>query len=131
MKVEFKNRAYLIVSVIIVSSAILLTKTYRPYIYSNNINDFGFADTIGSLISVIGYCFFIWGLKEYSNRSKNIHIITSTIIYSFLWEFIALMRWHGTFDWKDILAGIFSGIFTFVIKEFIEAKSLKTPKSST
>lgn len=66
----------------------ILNALYRPYIYENEINDFGLADTIGSLVSVIGFCFFIWGLKDYSNIEKNKQIILVTIIYAFVWEFL-------------------------------------------
>ena len=119
------NKKYLILSITIVLVGLILSIFYRPYIYSNKINDYGFADIIGSLISVIGFCFFVWGVKDYSNKEKNKQIIIVTLIYSFGWEFLGLIGIYGTFDKKDILAAIFSGIITFIIKEFVERKNKK------
>jgi len=48
-----KQKIYLSISICMVVGGQLLSHLYRPYIYANNINDFGFADTIGSLVSVI------------------------------------------------------------------------------
>jgi hypothetical protein len=104
---------------------VLLTLIYRPIIYHNKINDFGFSDTIGSLISVFSFCFIIWSIKGYSNKEKNWHIITTTFIYAFLWEFLGFFNFWGTFDIKDIIAGILSGILTFVIKYHIEKSFTK------
>ena len=113
---------YLIISAITVTSAWLLTRYYRPYAYSNNVQDFGFADVIGSLASVIGFCFLVWGINEYSDRQKNTHIIMMTITYGIVWEIFGLFGIHGTFDWKDIIAATFSGIFTYYIKEVIKKR---------
>ncbi len=114
------NKTYLIVSTSVVLSGMILSWTYRPYIYANNINDFGFADTIGSLVSVIGFCCFVWAFKEYSNKEKNIHIILATIAYSFVWESLGLLGIHGTFDKKDIVAAFLSGLITFVVKNIVD-----------
>ncbi len=46
--------------IILLITALLLSWFYRPFIYQNNINDFGFADVIGSLFSVITACFVFW-----------------------------------------------------------------------
>lgn len=116
------NKSYLISAIVIVFSGLLLSVLYRPYIYSNNINDFGFADTIGSLIAVIAFCFFVWGFKEYSNKEKNKQIVIATLVYSFGWEFLSLLGIHGTFDKKDIVAALISGLITFLIKEIADRK---------
>lgn len=73
------NKSYLISAILIIFSGLILSALYRPYIYSNNINDFGFADTIGSLIAVVAFCFFVWGFKEYSNQEKNRRIFNKII----------------------------------------------------
>ncbi|EGV42838.1 hypothetical protein BZARG_3037 [Bizionia argentinensis JUB59] len=117
-----KGKLYLTISISSLTTALLLTMFYRPFIYENKINDFGFSDTIGSLVSVIGFCFFVWGLKAYSNNDKNKQIIIATIIYAFGWEFFGYLRIYGTFDYKDIIAAVISGIMTFLLKEFIEKK---------
>ena len=117
-----KQKLYLLISIIVVSSGLILSGIYRPYIYSNTINDYGFADTIGSLVSVIGACSFFWSFNDYSDKKKNYHIIWAIFIYSIIWESLGLAGIHGTFDWKDIFAVIFSGIITYVLKNLIENK---------
>ena len=121
-KMKITDKTYLILSISIIVLGLILSFTYRPFIYSNNLNDLGFADTIGSLIAVIGFCFFVWGFKEYSNKEKNKQIIIATLIYSFGWELIGFLGIHGTFDKKDIVAALFSGLITFIIKEFLARK---------
>ncbi|MDF1516804.1 MAG: hypothetical protein RQ864_12745 [Lutibacter sp.] len=118
---KIKN-AYLAISIFVVISGILLSLIYRPYVYRNNIFDFGFADVIGSFVSVIGFCTFVWSINNNSNKKKNIQIIIATIIYSIVWEFFGLIGVWGTFDWKDIGAAIISGIFTYFIKNIVEIK---------
>jgi len=131
--IESKNRnKYLSISVSIIISGFLLTIFYRPIINERNINDFGFADTIGSLVSVIGFCFFIWGFKDYSNIEKNKQILIVILIYAFIWEIFGLLKIYGTFDIKDMIAGVISGIMTYFIKELIENKSvLKKTRHNT
>ncbi len=123
--IESRNRnKYLTVSVSILIIGFLLTIFYRPFINERNINDFGLADTIGSLISVIGFCFFLWGFKDYSTIEKNKQILLATFIYAFIWEFFGFLKIYGTFDFKDMVAGVISGIMTYFIKELIEYKSV-------
>lgn len=125
MKVSLKPKngtLYFIISVVSILTGFILTIFYRPYIYKHKINDFGLADTIGSVVSVIGFCFFIWSFKAYSNKEKNKQIILTTIIYAFIWEFFGYLNIYGTFDVKDVIAGVISGIMTFILKEFIDYK---------
>ena len=117
-----KNKTYLSIAVGIFVTGIILSVTYRPYIYANDLNDFRIADTLGSLIAVIGFCFLVWGFKEFSNSMKNKQIIFATIIYSIIWEPLGLLGIHGTFDWYDMIAAGISGLLAFVGKEIIESK---------
>lgn len=115
-----KQKVYLRISILVAVLGQLLTHFYRPYIYRNNIFDFGFADTIGSLASVICSCFIFWTFKTYSNKEKDKQIMLSVATYSIIWEPMGLIGLHGTFDWKDIVAVLISGLITYRIKEFIE-----------
>ena len=117
-----KNKTYLRIAVGIVITGIILSLTYRPYVYANDLNDFRVADTLGSLIAVIGFCFFVWGFKEFSNTMKNKQIVFATLIYSIIWEPLGLLGIHGTFDWYDMIAAGISGILAFAGKEIIETK---------
>lgn len=125
-KIPENRNLYLTISISIAIIGLILTFFYRPYINANKINDFGLSDTIGSLVSVIGFCFFTWGLKEYSSKEKDKQIIIATFIYAFLWEFFGYIKFYGTFDYKDIIAGIISGIITYLVKELIEKQTEKS-----
>lgn len=83
---------------------LLLSVTYRPYVYKNNINDFGFADVIDSLVSIIAFCTFFWSQGEYSNKIKNLHIVLAVIIYGIIWESLGYFGLYGTFDGNTIMA---------------------------
>ena len=92
-----KRETYLTISIAVFAIGIILSSLYRPYIYRNNITDFGFADTIGSLVSVIGCCTFFWSRKEHPNRLKNVQILLATFIYGIFWEFL------GTLIYMELL----------------------------
>ncbi len=115
-----KKDKYLLFGIISFFIAIILSSFYRPFVYSNNINDFGFADVIGSFFSVFTFCFVIWGIKDYTKREKNIHILLVTLTYSILWEFFGYIGIYGTFDIKDVFAGIISGVIAYFFKNIIE-----------
>ena len=117
-----KNKTYLGISVGIVVAGIILSVTYRPFIYANELNDFKFADTIGSLIAVIGFCFLVWGFKDFSNSTMNRQIVVAVLVYSVIWEPLGLLGIQGTFDWYDMIAAGISGILAFFGKEIIESK---------
>lgn len=125
MKNKSQHYYFALAFVVLILSQ-LLTFFYRPYVYSNNINDFGFADTIGSLVSVIAICCLFWSFKSYSNKQKNQHILLAVLIYGVVWEPMGLLGIYGTFDWKDIIATFISGGITFLLKEFIE-RNTETP----
>ncbi len=81
MTVNKKKKVYLTTSLCILTIGMLLNTFYRPYIYKYSINDFGFADTIGSLASVICFCFFVWGIRKgISNKEKNKQIVLAVIV---------------------------------------------------
>jgi len=121
-----KQKLYFKIGIMTPVAGLLLSAFYRPYIYAHKINDFGFADVIGSLASVIGFCCFVWAFKIFSNKEMNAQIILVTFIFSFLWEFFGYLNIYGTFDWKDVVAGLLSGLVTFFIKQSVE-KKFKTP----
>ncbi len=115
-----KRATYFILSLIILLSGMLLSIYYRPYAYQQGLQDFGFADMIGSLVAVPAFCFLVWGFRPYSNREKNIQILMTTLIYGILWESVGWIGLYGTADWKDVLAANIGGIFTYVVKMGVE-----------
>lgn len=117
------QKIYRITAILFLSLGLLLTFAYRPFIYSNHIFDYGVADTIGSFISVIVFCTLVWSFKFYSSKEKNLQIIVATFIYSIVWELMGYFKIWGTFDYKDIVAAILSGVLTFIIKTIVDKKN--------
>lgn len=81
---------------------------YRPFIYENNINDFGIADSMGNSGGIIVQIFF--GLAIFnSTKIKGIRLISFFIIGYVIYEFAQLFLPKGVFDWKDIYGTIIGG----------------------
>lgn len=104
---------YFIVFVIVVSIGLIANYTYRPYVYSNNLQDYGLADTIGSLVCVIGASFS--GLSFKVSSKSELRSIKIAIIVMYILEFVQLPPTWGTFDWKDLVAITISSIITLWI----------------
>jgi hypothetical protein len=112
MKMKNERKIALFISLLIFITGIILSHTYRKYVYVNKIYDFHLADTIGSWVCVPSASLFFYGIRhKYSFRRC---IISSTIAY-ILYEIMGLTGIHGTFDLFDIVAIIFSGLITFII----------------
>lgn len=87
-----KNKKYYLgVTLVVLVLSQVLNVFYRPYVYQNKINDFGLANTIGSLVSVVAICCLFWAIKSYTNKEKNLHILLGTLIYSVVWEPLGLL----------------------------------------
>ena len=125
-----EQQIYLAISATAIVTGLVLSITYRPHVYENSINDFGLADTIGSLVSVVGSFFFLAGIKTYTAKEKNKMIVSLTLVYGVVWEILGLLNLHGTFDWKDIVATFISGGITYLLKELLDWKRTKYNPSS-
>ena len=99
----------------------LLSKTYRPYIYSHHISDFHFADTITNWACVPVASLFFWGIykEKYSFTKCIIYSVISFVVFEFIFTL--------TFDWYDIIATILSGCVTFLI--YLAYKYFQSKKS--
>ena len=82
---------------------------YRPFIYENNINDFGLADSMGNLGGIIVQIFFGLALIN-STKKKGLRIISVFVIGYILYEVIQPILPKGVFDWKDIYGTIIGGL---------------------
>lgn len=118
---KIMNKSYLITSIITVGIGIIATWFYRPYIYSHHIFDYWLADSIGSLVCVPGYCFFIWSFKPYSTKEKNRMIIFVSVFFSFIWEGMTAVFSHHL-DWRDMIAVWIGAMIAYLIREKIDAK---------
>jgi hypothetical protein len=82
---------------------LILSKTYRPYIYENNINDFHLADTFPNWLAVPAGTLFLWGLFKGKETFKKdiLYGVISFILIEFLLS--------ATIDYRDIVATLLSG----------------------
>jgi len=82
---------------------------YRPFIYENNISDYGIADTMGNSGGIIVQLFF--GLLIFnSTKLKGLRLISFFTIGYILYEIAQLFLPKGVFDWKDIYGTIIGGL---------------------
>jgi hypothetical protein len=87
---------------------------YRPFIYENNINDFGIADSMGNSGGIIVQIFF--GLSIFnSTKIKGIRLISFFIIGYVIYELAQLFLPKGVFDWKDIYGTIIGGSIGLIL----------------
>jgi hypothetical protein len=87
---------------------------YRPFIYENNINDFGIADSMGNLGGIIVQLFF--GLTIFnSTKKKGFRLISFFIIGYILYEIAQTFLPKGVFDWKDIYGTFIGGIIGLLL----------------
>jgi glycopeptide antibiotics resistance protein len=87
---------------------------YRPFIYENNINDYGIADSMGNLGGIIVQIFFGLALIN-STKKKGLRIISFFILGYILYEIAQLCLPKGVFDWKDIYGTIIGGVIGWLL----------------
>ena len=87
---------------------------YRPWIYENNFNDFGIADSMGNLGGIVVQIFF--GLAILNPMiKKGLRLITFFVVGYIAYEFAQPYLPKGTFDWKDVYGTLFGGIFALLL----------------
>ncbi len=87
---------------------------YRPFIYNNNINDFGIADSIGNSGGILAQIFF--GLAIINpTKKKGIRLIIFFSLGYILYEIIQPVLPRGVFDWKDIYGTIVGGTLGLIM----------------
>lgn len=93
---------------------------YRPFIYNNNINDFGIADSIGNSGGILSQIFF--GLLVINpSKKKGIRLIVFFIIGYIVYEIVQPLLPRGVFDWKDIAGTVIGGILGLIIFLFLNS----------
>jgi len=107
-----------IVYVLIAVSFFFITeigrKLYRPYIYSNDIDDFGLADSIGNLGGIIVQIFLTLAVLN-SPKRKALRVIGFISIGYVIYEVLQPYLPRGVFDWKDIYGTAAGGIISILI----------------
>ena len=87
---------------------------YRPYIYSNNIDDFGIADSMGNSGGIIVQIFFgLTLLNPPKNKAPRI-IVFLTFGY-IVYEILQSILPKGTFDWLDIYGTLIGGVLASIL----------------
>lgn len=79
----------------------IFTYAYRPYIYDNNINDFGIAGSAPSFLGLITAFFFLSYFDSSLSLNKRIFYTgLGGVVYEVLQPYFRT----GLFDWHDIIA---------------------------
>jgi len=87
---------------------------YRPFIYENNINDYGLADSIGNWGGILVQIFF--GLTIINPSFKlGLRIIEIIVIGYIIYEILQPYLPKGTFDWLDIYGSLIGGFIGLIL----------------
>jgi hypothetical protein len=116
-----------IIALVIFAVAFILTEIgrdiYRPFVYANDLNDFGIANTIGNFLGSITIIFLTIAVahSDYREGQLIIGIVTiGLILYEFSQPFIA----GSTFDWEDMIATLFGGVISLALQRMLPKTDL-------
>ena len=87
---------------------------YRPYIYRNQIEDYGLADSIGNLGGIIVQIFFTLAILN-SKKKKAYHVFILLIAGYILYEIAQPYLPRGVFDLLDVWGTIVGGVISLII----------------
>ena len=123
--VDLKRVLYIIIAITFFIITEIGRNIYRPYIYSNNINDLGLADSIGNLGGIVVQIFLMVAVFN-SPTKKALRVIGFLVIGYILYEILQPYLPRGVFDWKDIYGTLLGGAISlgilWVIHSFAENK---------
>ncbi len=107
-----KARVYsFLLSLFLFVGSLVISYTYRPYIYSHHICDLHLADSFSDLFAVPAMVFFQIAInKDFGKYTIGFHIMI-ICIFLILYEFLI----SATTDVYDMIAVIVSGVFTWLI----------------
>lgn len=105
----------LICTIILLSLGYALNSHYRPFIYENNINDYGLADIGNNLIFVPSSYFLIllFNKKPIYGVYKDVIVFFTFLSLIEVLSFVS--RIFGTFDTKDILGLAIGSFLTLLL----------------
>lgn len=114
---EWRISRYKIIAFAIGMAALLIYEfigltIYRPYIYSNKINDFHIADTLGNTLGTIALVFILIALFS-DEKAKGKPVIKFGTIIALLMELLHPLLGKSIDSW-DILATLTTGILCFI-----------------
>lgn len=116
---DFLRITYLIIAVLFFFITEAGRKIYRPYIYSNNIDDYGIADSIGNSGGIIVQIFFSLAILN-SPRKKAFHVFGFIVIGYIVYEILQPYLPRGVFDWQDVYGTLIGGILSLIVYMFVK-----------
>jgi hypothetical protein len=87
---------------------------YRPFIYQNGMDDFGFADVVGNLLGTVAIIFFDLGISH-ATRRQSIRIIAFVTSGVAAYELLQPVLPRGVLDWKDVISTFVAGLFSLAL----------------
>lgn len=100
----------------------LLTETgreiYRPFIYGNQINDFGLADVVGNLLGTVAIIFFNLTIAH-ATRMQSVRIVIFVTAGVMIYELLQPVLPRGVLDWKDVWSTPIAGIFALLLVSLV------------
>lgn len=124
--IDTKRIVYLIVSILSFLGTEFGRFVYRPYIYENNINDFGLADSVGNWGGIVVQIFFGLTLINPPYK-KGFRLIGFFVAGYIVYEFLQPILPKGTFDWQDIFGTLIGGVLGLILYLIIH-RSIKQNK---
>ena len=104
-------------------------EVYRPFIYQNAIDDFGFADVIGNLLGTIVIIFFQLGVCH-ATRVQGFRIVALVTVGITVYEIMQPILPRGVLDWKDVVSTPIAGVISLGLLLLIW-RAIPDPNSST
>jgi hypothetical protein len=112
--IDLRRITYMLIAVLFFILTELGRFIYRPFIYENNINDFGIADSVGNTGGIIVQIFFGLAILN-SPGKKAYHVIGFMVIGYIIYEILQPFLPRGVFDWKDIYGTLIGGVLAMGI----------------
>ncbi len=117
--IDSKRIIYFLIAVLFFFLTEIGRNIYRPYIYTNNIDDYGIADSIGNSGGIIVQIFFMLAILN-SPRKKVFRVIGFVVIGYILYEILQPYLPRGVFDWKDIYGTLIGGVISLFVWLFVK-----------
>lgn len=108
-----KKKAFFILCICLIYNFTINT-FYRPYIYSNKINDFGLADVGNNITFIPGVYFLYFLFRDKFIFSKYKDIIFHFCILSAVEVLSVFIPHIGTFDIKDVFGLLFGALILYL-----------------
>ena len=117
--IDSKRIIYFVIAVLVFFLTEIGRNIYRPFIYTNHIDDYGIADSIGNSGGIIVQIFFMLAILN-SPRKKVFRVIGFIVIGYILYEILQPYLPRGVFDWKDIYGTLIGGVISLCVLFFIK-----------